>query len=95
MACEKPANEVRHWIGRELGFRRCIGAYFSMEAMQWVKLHAQFEKGILPYPGSLMDQPAKAIEAFNLISTMKIERDEKIQRQQANQSPSGKRLNAR
>ena len=42
--------------------RYCVGL---------ITMHNQFEKGIMPYPGGLMDQPNKIIEAFDVINSYK------------------------
>lgn len=42
-------------------------------------LQGQFEKGIMPYPGSLIEQPNKIIEVFKLISRLKAEYESKQQ----------------
>lgn len=46
-----------------------------------------YEKGILPYPGSLSEQPAKAIEALILLSNLKEEyKQEQLAKLQAKNS---------
>lgn len=33
----------------------------------------QFQAGVLPYQGGLMDQPSKIIEAFRIVENLEIE----------------------
>lgn len=43
-------------------------------------LHEQFSKQVLPFPGSLMDQPNHVIEIFRLLDSLKLEHQEKQER---------------
>ena len=59
---------------KEYRLYRCPGN-FTHPTAAWVwELYNHFEKGILPFPGSLMEQPAQLIEAFGVIENLKIER---------------------
>lgn len=57
-------------------------------------LHGQFEKGMLPFQGSLSDQPAQIIEIFSLIERLKLKEQQKQQRaaQEAAKSSKSKRV---
>ncbi len=66
--CEKLSPNV-HWeIDSDLRFRKCPGNYYSQVALNWLEMQQAFELGVMPYPGSLADQPNKIIEAFRVIS---------------------------
>lgn len=47
--------------------------------------------GVLPYPGSLSEQPNKIIEIFNVLSSLKQERDQKILEEQQRQQKRNER----
>ncbi|TXH09497.1 MAG: hypothetical protein E6R04_07980 [Spirochaetes bacterium] len=70
-ACESINPNVVHKIGGELGYHTCIGNFFSQTALNWLELHNKYEQGVLPYPGSLLDQPNKMIEIFRVIAAHK------------------------
>lgn len=51
-------------------------------------LFVAYERGVLPFIGSLSEQPAQIIEAFNLIHSLQIERSQR--QQKAEQSEHGR-----
>ena len=62
----------------EFSFYTCPGNFFCYACMELVHAFVMYEKGALPHPGSLFDQPNKIIEAFNVIAShrhAKLERD--------------------
>ena len=59
---------------REIEFTSCPGNFVSFDALHLIQMHDYFEKGTLPFEGSLSEQPAKAIEAFGVIKSHKYER---------------------
>jgi len=73
--CWEAFPKVIHHIG-EIGFKRCIGNYTSEGIYSWVEAHSLYEKGVLPFPGALMDQPNKVIEIFQCIASAKHEKME-------------------
>jgi hypothetical protein len=76
-ACTEIRSDVIHQItdinGR-INFKTCIGNYFSHGALHIIGLYNYFEKGFLPYPGTIQEQPNKIIEAFNVIEAYRIMR---------------------
>lgn len=56
-----------------LKFRRCVGNYVSASVLKWVTVSEQYSRGIMPFQGSLTEQPAKAIELFTAIETWRSE----------------------
>lgn len=50
--------------------------YFSY----FIGLFLAYEKGILPFSGSLVDQPAKIIEIFEVIQQLRLEREETVRK---------------
>ena len=47
-----------------VSYYRCIGNFVSDSVLDWVNAHAKFRQGVMPFPGSYLDQPAKVIELF-------------------------------
>ena len=72
-----------HNINKEIFFSSCIGNYFNQAAVSWLSIHEFFDKGQMPFAGSLLDQPAKIIDVMSLIKSHKIEQAEKRQKQEA------------
>jgi len=74
MACQETRKEPLHRLGKDLSFATCPGNFYSAQATHWISVHRKFEAGVMPYPGGLLDQPAKAIEIMNVISSHYAER---------------------
>lgn len=71
--CTTDSPTPIHSIGdkREIRFTRCIGNYFSHVILDLLELHRLYELGVMPGPGSPLDQCAHTIESFNVISQWK------------------------
>lgn len=54
-----------------LRYHTCIGNFASDSALSFIEAEARYNQGILPYAGSLFEQPAKIIEIFNCIAAWK------------------------
>lgn len=83
--CFKLSHRVLHRI-KDLSFKKCIGNYFSYQAVSLLEAFESYEKGIMPYPGSYMDQPHKIIDAFRIISAYRTEKLIAQQEEQVRQS---------
>jgi len=86
--CFSVGDRVLHSINREIEFKTCIGNFYRPWVIGWLEMHSHFENGVLPYPGSMMDQPNKAVEVFRTISRYKID---KAIRDQERESARAKR----
>jgi len=83
---EKPVHNADR-----MAFSRCIGNFFSYSALGYIEMHGMYEKGVLPFQGSLGDQPNKVIELFGVVKSFKIEKMEKDhQRQKLKQRVRGR-----
>lgn len=83
---EKPIH-----VADRMQFSTCIGNFFSFSALGYIEMHGMYEKGVLPFPGALGDQPNKAIELFGVVKSFKIEKMEKEhQRQKLKQRVRGR-----
>lgn len=73
-------------IDDKIHFRTCIGNFFSQTMAHWVYVHSQYEKGFLPFPGCLNDQPNKVMDVFHVISNHNMERMASLQKKTAIES---------
>lgn len=48
-------------------FNVCVGNFYSQSASMFIDFYYNYQRGVMPYDGSLMDQPSKIIEVFNII----------------------------
>ena len=55
----------------DLEYNTCVGNVVSESALFWVEAEGRFTQGILPFPGSLTEQPAKVMEVFSCIAAHK------------------------
>lgn len=62
------------------GFKinKCLGNFASREVYAFIEMHKLYEKGVMPFGGSMADQPAKLIDLFNIIGQLKNEHQEKL-----------------
>lgn len=84
--CTKEYAAPVHRID-DIGFTLCPGNFYSKSAEGLIEAYYFFERGILPYPGSLMDQPNKIIEIFRVIEAYK---NDKILKETKKQGSSNK-----
>ena len=69
-----------------LKYKTCIGNFYSYPVVSWAGAHAQYEKGIMPFKGGYMEQPAKAIDILNIISELKNQQKELLNEQAKSRS---------
>lgn len=79
--CDKKTNIPIYKLD-SLNFYKCLGNYYNESVLYWMKAQRLFESGIMPFSGSLFEQPNKAIEIFDLI----LDHNNKIQEQQMKQA---------
>ena len=63
---KKTILSIKHY-GQSIDFYTCPGNYFDFSINELIFVKEQFDKGVMPYGGDLMNQPAKFIEAVKLI----------------------------
>jgi hypothetical protein len=56
-----------------INYSQCPARFYSNKWASIIGMHDQYKKGVMPFDGSPMDQPASIIEAFNLINNLKEE----------------------
>jgi len=100
MACNYYASKSRHFYmpsfnndgNPRVNFTKCIGNYYNAFWANLINYHPKYEKGLLPFDGSLMNQPAKFVEVMALVHNLVIEKDnEKEQQAKRNGNRQGKR----
>lgn len=91
-ACRSKEAAPIQWIGKDLGFRTCIGNFVSPQVRAMTAAFNKFQSGVMPYSGGLMEQPAKIISVFQLMEVLTVERMER-ERQKAERAnkPQGGR----
>jgi len=64
------------------GFKinKCLGNFTSREVYSYFEMFKVYERGIMPFEGSMMDQPAKLIDLFNMIEQLKLEKVAEMQK---------------
>lgn len=60
----------------------CPSNFFNPAYSQIIDMFRHFQRGVLPFNGGLLDQPAKIIEIFNLIENLDSERIKDLERKQ-------------
>lgn len=70
-------------ISLDVHFKRGI-EHISIEYFGYVLtlFDIYHRQGVLPYPGSMSEQPAKIIEIFQVLDELRIERETKLQEEQ-------------
>lgn len=92
MGCDSPVEEGLEWECLGLRFDRCPAFYetdpdFVKDAMQ---IYNWREKGILPFPGALVDQPAIVLEVCSFLDVLVTERqNQELARMKKNKVPHG------
>ncbi len=75
---DKPFSSWRDLIK----FRKCPANFFSPYWASTIDNFRQYQNGLLPFKGSLLDQPNKVIEAYSFIETLKVEYENEVHAKQ-------------
>lgn len=73
MGCSKPANQEVFHFKKTYFWTSCPANMWNGACQELISIYRHFERGLLPFPGGLMDQPAKVLECFDLIENLMIE----------------------
>lgn len=57
-----------------IGYKTCPGNLASPAVLSWLDHHESFRRGVLPFPGSLLEQPNKVLELFGAFDNYYAER---------------------
>lgn len=80
-ACQEPSEQPRFMLetptGTRISYRTCIGNLYSEGWDHWIQVYRQYKRGLLPFPGSVLEQPAKVFEVFSIIENFEVELEKK------------------
>lgn len=70
--CDDPVEEGNEFVYGKYVFDRCPFFYFKdpQSAHEIRLLHNWYSKGMLPFSGTILDQPTKFIRAMNLMDQL-------------------------
>lgn len=90
MACNYVAKTPRHGYTPEFHnksnpkiiYNKCIGNYYNGFWSSIINSSKQYDNGIMPFSGGIMDQPAKFVEVMNLVHNLISENELENQRKE-------------
>jgi hypothetical protein len=82
----------RNYQLENVRFKKCPGNYTDTQVRYLVDWFMMYEKGVMPFDGPMADQPAKIIEIFELIQSI---RDEKVLQQEKEDAMDARRNNSK
>ena len=85
-------DAVANWKVDNIIFKKCVGNFVLPSTNGILSMFRLYEKGLLPYAGSVSEQPAKIMQIFDIISARKAEKDNELNDQR---STSQKRVDAK
>lgn len=65
-----------------VNYKTCIGNFFDKTVVDLYEAFNNYERGVMPFSGSYMDQPAKIVEVFGVIGGMKNIKIQQMQEQE-------------
>ena len=93
---DKMQGGPKELISCNLHFKSSVSQYDYPYFDYVISLFTKYDShGLLAFPGSLADQPAKYIELMELLKSLDIERQQKEQREQARERDKLERRNKR
>lgn len=57
----------------DIVYYKCPANYQDNAAQKYMNLYQNYEKGQMPYPGSVLEQPSKFVELMELVHNLKDE----------------------
>lgn len=57
----------------KINYFKCVSYFYNSACAEWINYNSRYEKGLLPFEGSEMDQPAKFVELMDLVDNLKAE----------------------
>lgn len=64
-------GKKKPYVIEDVEYYTCIGNYNSQITKRYIDMFDHYEKGIMPFNGSSMEQPCKVIEIFNIIKSVR------------------------
>jgi len=75
-------STINELISCDLHFTGGLTQYEHPYLSYFLTLYERYKQGVLPFPGSTSEQPAKIIEIFNVLDQLDFEKQEKQAREQ-------------
>lgn len=72
-ACNTPAEKPVASYHGVFDFHRCPGAFRDESAARIIMMHGLFDRGVLPYSGGVLEQPARFMAFMDFVTTLKAE----------------------
>jgi hypothetical protein len=69
-------DAVANWRVDNVMFKKCIGNFVLPSTNNLLTMFNLYERGLLPYGGSVSNQPAKVMQVFEIINARKSEKQE-------------------
>lgn len=79
-ACSKLSDKEIFQIDSKVFYRLCPANYWNASSQELIGIYGKFEKGLLPFKGGIMDQPAKFIEVMDLVESFTLKHQEEMTR---------------
>lgn len=77
--CDKRMAKTPRQKIDDIAFYDCFCNHLSPSFDSYIYMHEQYSKGFLPFSGSVLEQPNKAMDAIALIGKLKSDREAKMQ----------------
>lgn len=77
-ACSVVSEKEIFQIDNRLFYKLCPANYWNASSQELIGIYGKFDKGLLPYKGGIMEQPAKFIEVMDLIESLTIKQQEEM-----------------
>lgn len=71
--CSKTLDKPVFTWNNKINFSTCPVNHYNHSIGVLMEYFRHFERGVLPFNGGLLDQPAKTLEVFNLFESLKTE----------------------
>lgn len=71
-------DAVANWEVDNVRFKKCVGNFVLPSTNSILNMFRLYEKGLLPYAGSVTEQPAKIMQIFDIIYARKAEKDNEL-----------------
>lgn len=78
----KKRSSITELISCNLHFKKGLQEYNHPYFSYFMTLHQNYKLGVLPFSGSLSEQPAYIMEIFDIMDQLDFEKDKKIQQEQ-------------
>lgn len=77
-ACKEPRPNPKFQI-EQVKYFKCPGNFYEPSMAYLMEGYEKYKQGVMPYPGSFYDQPAKIIEIYKLIDALLVDKRRKAQ----------------